>query len=70
MRKTILAFFKPRGELVLENLALRQQLAVFKIQRKRPTLRNRDRMFWIALKRLWPNWKGALQLVEPDTVVG
>ena len=70
MWKTILSFFKPRRELVLENLALRQQLAVFKQQSKRPRLRNRDRVFWIALKRLWPTWRGALHIVRPETVVG
>jgi hypothetical protein len=33
-------------ELVLENLALRQQLHVLKRSRKRPDLRTRDRLFW------------------------
>ena len=70
MWKTILSFFKPRRELVLENLALRQQLAVLKQQGKKPRLRNRDRVFWIALKRLWPTWRGALHIVQPETVVG
>ena len=69
MWKTLVSFFQPRRELVLENLALRQQLAVLKQQTKRPKLRTRDRVFWMLLKRYWRNWKGALHIVQPDTVV-
>jgi putative transposase len=56
-------------ELVLENLALRQQLAVMRRTTKRPQLQTRDRLFWIALAGLWRNWRTALVLVRPDTVV-
>jgi len=43
---------KPRRELALENLALRQQLAILKRTTKRPELANADRAFWVALSRL------------------
>ncbi len=33
-------------DLALENLALRQQLAILKIRRPRPRLRDSDRLFW------------------------
>ena len=36
-----------RQALLLENLALRQQLAAYKRSRKRPALRTADRVFWI-----------------------
>ncbi len=55
-------------ELVLENLALRQQLMAVK-RRTKPHLQTRDRLFWIALARSWCNWRTALVLVQPDTVV-
>lgn len=55
-------------ELVLENLALRQQLTAMKRQTK-PHLQTRDRLFWIALARSWRNWRTAVVLVRPDTVV-
>ncbi len=55
--------------LVLENLALRQQLAVFKRHRKRPHLSRSDRVFWIVLARVWKDWRRALIVVHPDTVV-
>jgi putative transposase len=57
------------SELVLENLALRQQLTVVKRTTKRPHLQTRDRLFWIALARIWRNWRTAVVLVQPDTVV-
>ncbi len=67
----ILRLFRlPPSQLVLENLALRQQLAVLSRQRPRPTLRRRDRFFWLCLSKWWPDWRLALVLVQPDTVVG
>jgi len=39
-------------ELALENLALRQQLAVMKRQCPRPRLRKVDRWFWLRLSRV------------------
>jgi putative transposase len=56
-------------ELVLENLALRQQLTALKRTTKRPHLQTGDRLFWIALARRWQNWRTAVVLVQPDTVV-
>jgi hypothetical protein len=41
----------------LEKLALRRQLAVFKSKRPRPWLRQRDRLFWVLLARIWPDWR-------------
>src|SRR5947209_9201330 len=56
-------------ELVLENLALRQQLTALRRTTKRAHLKTRDRLFWIALARSWRHWRRALVLVQPDTVV-
>src|SRR5215475_133668 len=55
-------------ELVLENLALRQQLAAYH-RTTRCRLRARDRPFWITLTRSWRNWRTALIVVQPDTVI-
>ena len=55
-------------ELVLENLALRQQLAAFH-RTTRCRLRACDRLFWMALARSWRNWRTALIVVQPDTVI-
>jgi hypothetical protein len=53
----------------LKNLALRQQLAVFKRQNSRPRLTVPDKLFWLLLRRLWCSWKKMLIVVSPDTVV-
>jgi putative transposase len=55
-------------QLVLENLALRQQLAVYKRTVTRPKLRLTDRLFWVWLARVWAGWRQPLVIVTPDTV--
>jgi len=60
---------KGHPAIVLENLALRQQLAIYKRKKKRPRLVGRDRWFWIALAVVWKDWRRALFVVHPDTVV-
>jgi putative transposase len=61
--------FQPRRALLLENLALRQQLAALKGRRPRARLTVADKWFWVMLRRLWPGWRQALILVRPETVV-
>ena len=56
----IRSFLLGRASAATEILALRQQLAVLKRQSKRPRLHDRDRLFWILLKRFWPSWRDAL----------
>jgi putative transposase len=60
---------RSRRELLLENLALRQQLATM-VQRNRPRIRPAERVFWIALRRVWSRWAEVLVIVKPETVVG
>ena len=66
---TLWSAIHPRHELALENLALRQQLAVFKHRYPRPHLQDSDRLFWVLMRRVWRNWKTSLYLVQPATVV-
>src|SRR6266516_5583770 len=58
-----------RLDFFVAHLALRQQLAAWTRTRKRPQLRMRDRLFWIALAKSWRDWRRALILVQPETVV-
>jgi putative transposase len=62
-------FFRSRSDTALEVLALRQQVAVLKRQRPRPTLTRLDRFFWTSLRHLWPRWSDVLLIVKPETVV-
>ena len=55
--------------VALENLALRQRLAVLKRAVRRPRVRHRDRLFWMVLANAWRDWRIALVFVHPDTVV-
>ena len=55
--------------VVLENLALRHQLAVYKKSVARPRVRRSDRLFWVALSRVWAGWRQALVIVSPNTVL-
>ena len=66
---TLRSAVRTHRELALENLALRQQVAVWKARQPRPQLRATDRIFWVVLSRLWKNWRSALQVVRPQTVV-
>ena len=43
------ALSRSRKDLVLENLALRQQVTTLKRKRSRPHLDDTDRGFWVAL---------------------
>ena len=61
--------FKNKSALVAENLALRQQLAMYKRTMKKPRPKQRDRLFWVILYRFWPGWRNALAVVSPDTVI-
>ena len=58
-----------RSHLLLENLALRHQLAVLKRSSKRPRLRGFDRILWVWLSRIWPDWRSCLVIDKPDTVI-
>ena len=66
---SVVSALKGQRDLTLENVALRHQLMVLQRQSGRPRLRDRDRLFWICLRRRWPGWHRALVLVQPATVV-
>ncbi len=66
LRETFLGRASPH----LENLALRQQVAVLRRERRRPWLQTLDRLSWVIRSRLWPRWPEALVIVKPETVIG
>src|SRR6266446_504234 len=68
---SLASIFRSRASLGLENLALRHQISVLhRAAGKRPKLTAGDRLLWICLSRLWRDWRSALAIVKPETVVG
>jgi hypothetical protein len=63
---TLVRLLRARGSLLLENLALRQQLAVLKRRHPRPRLDLLDRLFWVAICRFWSGWHQSLIAVTPE----
>ena len=65
----LLRLFCSRKSLLIENLALRQQLDVFKRKHRRPSLGVIEKLFWVALRHSWSSRRKALIVVTPDTAV-
>ena len=61
--------FSSREDLVLENLALRQQLLALHAKRPRRRLTALHKLFWVALRTFWSGWTEPLVLVTRRTVV-
>src|ERR1700680_3257884 len=66
---TLVRLLHARRSLLLENLALRQQLAMLKRRHPRPSIGPFDKLFWVAARRFWSGWKQSLIVVTPETVV-
>jgi putative transposase len=64
------SIFRSRAALQVENLALRHQIGVLqRSARKRLKLTLGDRLLWVWLSRLWRDWRSALAIVKPETVL-
>ena len=63
------SIFKTRAALQLENLALRHQLSVLHRSVKKPKLTTFDRFLWAWLCGIWADWRSAILLVKPETVI-
>jgi putative transposase len=63
--------FRTRAALQVEILALRHQIGVLqRSARKRQKLSAADRLFWAWLSSVWREWRSALVIVKPETVIG
>ncbi len=60
---------RPRHELVVENAVLRHQLNVLRRHVKRPALGPIDRLKLVIGATLLPSWRGAIAIVQPDTIL-
>ena len=67
---TVRSSVRSRAALQIEVLALRHQLHV--LQRSRPRrvrLTPVDRFLWVWLSRAWTEWRAAIVIVKPETVI-
>jgi transposase InsO family protein len=66
----LLSQMKSRASLQMENLALRHEIGVLqRSARKRPKLTAADRCLWARLSEVWADWRSALVIVKPGTVL-
>jgi hypothetical protein len=64
------SLFRARVALQLENRALRHQIGVLQRSvKKRPKLTAADRILWAWLCGVWSEWRSALVIVKPETVI-
>ncbi len=67
---TLVGLFRSRRALEAENLVLRQQINVLRrTAPKRLLISSIDRLLFVGLFRLFPDVRGALAIVKPDTVI-
>lgn len=59
-----------RQRLLLENLALRQQVIVLKRSVTRPHLRDSDRVFWILMRKALHDQQAALPVPQRASAPG
>ena len=70
MAEALWSLLKGRTALQLENIALRHQIVVLqRSTKKRLQLHNSDRLFWVGLSQVWSDWRSALVIVKPETVI-
>ena len=67
---TLSLLFRARAALQLENLTLRHQIGVLQRSvKKRSKLTAADRVLWAWLCGIWSDWRSALVIVKPETVI-
>ncbi len=63
------SLFRSQRQLILENLALRQQVVMLRQSVKKPRPSVADKLFWIIFTRYVDGWRKILYGLHPDTVV-
>jgi hypothetical protein len=64
------SIFRSQAALHLEILVLRHQLGVLQRSVKKPRLTLVGRLLWASLCERWSDWRSALVIVKPETVIG
>ncbi|HIG27707.1 MAG TPA: hypothetical protein EYQ50_07845 [Verrucomicrobiales bacterium] len=64
--KTVVSGCRDRQSLLLEILALRQQLMVWQRHNPKPKIRESDRVFWVLYSNLVKGWKDVVKIVQVE----
>lgn len=69
LARFLVSLFKFQSALAIEVASLQHQIMVLKRSVRRPKINNSDRIFWVVLRKLWPDWRRSLIIVQPQTVI-
>lgn len=61
----LIGMARARQDLILEKLALRQQVLALPAKRPRHRLGTLDKLFWVMLRRAWSGWRGRSSWSRP-----
>lgn len=65
----LISLSKSQSALALEVAAIQHQIMVLKRSVNRPKTNNSDRMLWVVLRKISPDRRKALVIVQPQTVI-
>ena len=65
----LLSLTNGNAAIAAENIALRHQLLILQRTVKQPPLNRWDRLLWVFLSKIWSQWRDALTIVKPETVI-
>jgi hypothetical protein len=66
---SLLLFAWLQRRLLVRLITAEQQLRVYQRQVPRPRIKDRDRLFWALLSRVWKGWRSAVVIAKPSTVI-
>ena len=67
--RAVISSLKTRQALILETLALRQQIAILRQSMNRAKVSPVDRLFWVMFSKYVVDWRAILRTLRADTVV-
>jgi len=65
---SIKSSIKTKTSLIVENIILRHQIIIYQ-RKKKPRLKNLDRIVFCFASKIWNDWKSAIVIVKPSTVI-
>jgi hypothetical protein len=67
--RAVLLILGLHEQVALENIALHHQISILRRDVRLPRLLDPDRLFWVVLARIWKDWRRAIVVLQPETVI-